>query len=150
MHPPPLAECCPQSHLLPAVPPFLLLLRRRRPRLAQVEAALAASNFDRARAQLAADVEALSATAAKLMASERLRRILEILLLLGNTMNAGGREEISNAKGFSVDSLLKLCETKTTMSKRKGYTLLEFFVAMVVERGEFDLLLFPREVGKGF
>ena len=83
------------------------------------------------------------------MGSDRLKRILEHLLAIGNAMNVGARSSIANAKGFTLDSLLKLAETRATSRHHRKTTLLQFFVGMVVERGEGDLLLFPRELLAG-
>lgn len=53
-------------------------------------------------------MKALSDAAVRLMGSERLPRILEHLLAIGNAMNEGARDSIANARGFTVDSLLKV------------------------------------------
>jgi hypothetical protein len=98
----------------------------------KVEAALAVAAFDGARQRLAEDVACLAAASVRVMGSARLRRILEILLVVGNAMNAGARDEIANARGFTVDSLLKLCDTKAASARFKGTTLLDFFVNMVL------------------
>jgi len=51
--------------------------------------------------------------------------------VVGNAMNADARDEIANARGFTVESLLKLCDTKAASTRFKGTTLLDFFVNMV-------------------
>jgi len=98
----------------------------------KVEAALVVSSFEGARQRLAEDVACLAHAALRVMGSTRLQRILEILLVVGNAMNADARDEIANARGFTVESLLKLCDTKAASSRFKGTTLLDFFVSMVL------------------
>lgn len=57
--------------------------------------------------------------------SRRLRKLLEIVLALGNYMNKGAR---GNAWGFRLSSLNKLKDTKS--SSVKGTTLLHHIVDM--------------------
>ena len=97
----------------------------------KVDAALALASFEGARQRLAEDVSCLANAALRVMGSTRLQRILEILLVVGNAMNADARDEIANARGFTVESLLKLCDTKAASTRFKGTTLLDFFVNMV-------------------
>jgi hypothetical protein len=92
---------------------------------AKVESALCAASFDDKLSVLLDDVAALSETAVLLMGSDRLRRIFEHLLAIGNALNAGARGEIANAKGFTIDSLLKLSDTRSTSIK--GTTVMTFF-----------------------
>lgn len=60
--------------------------------------------------------------------SRRLRRLLEIVLALGNYMNRGAR---GNASGFRLASLNRLADTKS--SSAKGTTLLHYLV-QILER----------------
>ncbi|XP_037915647.1 disheveled-associated activator of morphogenesis 1 isoform X2 [Hermetia illucens] len=66
--------------------------------------------------------------------SRRLRKLLELVLALGNYMNRGAR---GNASGFRLASLNRLADTKS--SSLKGTTLLHFLV-QVIERKFKDLL----------
>ncbi|KAJ8947696.1 hypothetical protein NQ318_001534 [Aromia moschata] len=66
--------------------------------------------------------------------SRRLRRLLEIVLALGNYMNRGAR---GNASGFRLTSLNRLADTKS--SSAKGTTLLHYLV-QILERKFKDIL----------
>ncbi|XP_055684371.1 disheveled-associated activator of morphogenesis 1 isoform X1 [Lutzomyia longipalpis] len=66
--------------------------------------------------------------------SRRLRKLLEIVLALGNYMNRGAR---GNASGFRLASLNRLADTKS--SSVKGTTLLHYLV-QIVEKKFKDLL----------
>lgn len=57
--------------------------------------------------------------------SRRLKKLLEIVLALGNYMNKGAR---GNAWGFRLSSLNRLADTKS--SSVRGTTLLHFIVDM--------------------
>ncbi|KAJ8882033.1 hypothetical protein PR048_018521 [Dryococelus australis] len=58
--------------------------------------------------------------------SRRLRRLLELVLALGNYMNRGAR---GNASGFRLASLNRLADTKS--SAAKGTTLLHYLVEIL-------------------
>ncbi|XP_067637402.1 disheveled-associated activator of morphogenesis 1 isoform X2 [Eurosta solidaginis] len=66
--------------------------------------------------------------------SRRLRKILELVLALGNYMNRGAR---GNASGFRLSSLNRLVDTKS--SAAKGTTLLHYLV-QVIDKKFKDLL----------
>ncbi|XP_018564843.1 disheveled-associated activator of morphogenesis 1 [Anoplophora glabripennis] len=66
--------------------------------------------------------------------SRRLRRLLEIVLALGNYMNRGAR---GNASGFRLTSLNRLADTKS--SAAKGTTLLHYLV-QILEKKFKDIL----------
>lgn len=68
--------------------------------------------------------------------SRRLRKLLEIVLALGNYMNRGAR---GNAFGFRLQSLNKLADTKTSSAKAKGTTLLHYLV-QIIESKHKDIL----------
>jgi dishevelled associated activator of morphogenesis len=63
------------------------------------------------------------------MGSQSLRRILEIILALGNFMNRGQR---GNASGFRIGSLANLMDTKSSTSKH--VTLLHYLVDLVEKK----------------
>ncbi|XP_055611240.1 disheveled-associated activator of morphogenesis 1-like isoform X2 [Uranotaenia lowii] len=67
--------------------------------------------------------------------SRRLRKLLELVLALGNYMNRGAR---GNASGFRLSSLNRLADTKS--SAVKGTTLLHYLV-QIVEKKFKDILL---------
>lgn len=66
--------------------------------------------------------------------SRRLRRLLEVVLALGNYMNRGAR---GNASGFRLGSLNRLADTKS--SANKGTTLLHYLV-QILEKKFKDVL----------
>lgn len=68
--------------------------------------------------------------------SRRLRKLLELVLALGNYMNRGAR---GNAFGFRLQSLNRLTDTKASSAKAKGTTLLHYLV-QVVEAKFKDIL----------
>lgn len=72
--------------------------------------------------------------------SRRLRKILELVLALGNYMNRGAR---GNASGFRLASLNRLADTKS--SSMKGTTLLHYLV-QVVEKKFKDQLRFDEDI----
>jgi len=106
----------------------------------KVEVCLTAKSFHAKHAAIQAQVAVVSMSAVRLMQSQRLRRIFEHLLAIGNMMNDGARGSIANARGFTIDSLLKLAETRATHAQFKRLNLLEFFVGMVADRGSLRLL----------
>lgn len=60
--------------------------------------------------------------------SRRLRKLLELVLALGNYMNRGAR---GNAFGFRLQSLNRLADTKASSAKAKGTTLLHHLVQII-------------------
>ncbi|XP_037088136.1 protein diaphanous-like isoform X2 [Pollicipes pollicipes] len=84
----------------------------------------------------------VSATAAceEVMSSQKLARLLELILLLGNYMNAGSRN--AEAFGFEISYITKLNNTKDVHNK----TTLIHYLAEVVETKHPELLEFPGEI----
>ncbi|XP_066141423.1 disheveled-associated activator of morphogenesis 1 [Euwallacea fornicatus] len=72
--------------------------------------------------------------------SRRLRRLLEIVLALGNYMNRGAR---GNASGFRLASLNRLADTKS--SSAKGTTLLHYLVQILQKKFK-DILRLDEDV----
>lgn len=72
--------------------------------------------------------------------SRRLRKILELVLALGNYMNRGAR---GNASGFRLASLNRLADTKS--SAMKGTTLLHYLV-QIVEKKFKDSVSFDEDI----
>ncbi|GLH09543.1 Formin-like protein [Gryllus bimaculatus] len=68
--------------------------------------------------------------------SRRLRRLLEVVLALGNYMNRGAR---GNAYGFRLASLNRLADTKS--SALKGTTLLHYLVEILEKKFKDTLKL---------
>lgn len=72
--------------------------------------------------------------------SRRLRKLLEVVLALGNYMNRGAR---GNASGFRLASLNRLADTKS--SSVKGTTLLHYLV-QVIEKKFKDLIKLDEDI----
>lgn len=72
--------------------------------------------------------------------SRRLRKLLEIVLALGNYMNRGTR---GNASGFRLASLNRLADTKS--SAAKGTTLLHYLVQIIEKRFK-DILRLDEDI----
>lgn len=72
--------------------------------------------------------------------SRRLRKLLEVVLALGNYMNRGAR---GNASGFRLASLNRLGDTKS--SSAKGTTLLHYLVE-VIEKKFKDVLKLDEDI----
>ncbi|VVC32462.1 Hypothetical protein CINCED_3A014002 [Cinara cedri] len=72
--------------------------------------------------------------------SRRLKKLLEIVLALGNYMNKGAR---GNAWGFRLSSLNRLSDTKS--SSVRGTTLLHFIVDMADKKFK-DVLLLEEDI----
>ncbi|XP_055541574.1 disheveled-associated activator of morphogenesis 1 isoform X1 [Wyeomyia smithii] len=72
--------------------------------------------------------------------SRRLRKLLELVLALGNYMNRGAR---GNASGFRLASLNRLADTKS--SAAKGTTLLHYLV-QIIEKKFKDILLLEEDL----
>jgi dishevelled associated activator of morphogenesis len=73
--------------------------------------------------------------------SRRLRKLLELVLALGNYMNRGPRGQ---ASGFRIQSLNKLVDTKAN-TKAKGTTLLHYLV-QVIEAKHKDILRLEEDI----
>lgn len=74
--------------------------------------------------------------------SRRLRKLLELVLALGNYMNRGARGQ---AFGFKIQSLNKLVDTKASSTKAKGTTLLHYLV-QVIEAKHKDILRLEEDI----
>ncbi|XP_049825993.1 disheveled-associated activator of morphogenesis 1 isoform X2 [Aethina tumida] len=72
--------------------------------------------------------------------SRRLRRLLEIVLALGNYMNRGAR---GNASGFRLTSLNRLADTKS--SANKGTTLLHYLI-QILEKKFKDIMRLDEDI----
>ena len=63
------------------------------------------------------------------MRSKKLKKLLEIVLALGNYMNRGQR---GNAKGFLISSLNNMVDTKSSLNRH--VTLLHYLVEVLEKR----------------
>jgi hypothetical protein len=83
-------------------------------------------------------VRAVLESSREVQRSRRLRRLLEIVLALGNYMNRGAR---GNASGFRLGSLNRLADTRASLANRPGTTLLHYLVEVIDAKVCFQSLL---------
>ena len=74
-------------------------------------------------------------------ASERLRKLMAIILTVGNQINTGGEGD-SQAAGFSLDALLKLDEAKAFDKK----TSVLFYLVKLIKENDEALLRFTEDI----
>ncbi|KAG7517368.1 diaphanous-like 1 isoform X1 [Solea senegalensis] len=86
------------------------------------------------------DVVSVTAACEELRGSQNFSTLLQIILLLGNYMNAGSRN--GKAFGFSISYLCKLRDTKSSDQKQ---TLLHFLADVCQEQFP-DIMTFPDEL----
>ncbi|XP_073445945.1 protein diaphanous homolog 2 isoform X4 [Dendrobates tinctorius] len=96
--------------------------------------------FDEHISNIKPDIIAVTLACEEVKKSENFKKMLELVLLVGNYMNSGSR----NAKslGFNISFLCKIRDTKSSDQKS---TLLHF-LAEVCEEKFTDLLKFPEEL----
>ncbi len=75
---------------------------------AKLDCIIFCSQYETRRKEIVDDIEAITKACAELRQSSRLRKLLGLILKLGNLINTGGEGKM--AKGFSLDALLKLNE----------------------------------------
>uniref|UniRef100_UPI003AADB6B9 protein diaphanous homolog 3-like n=1 Tax=Centroberyx gerrardi TaxID=166262 RepID=UPI003AADB6B9 len=108
-------------------------VKRLRPRLSHI---LFRLQFEEQVNNLRPDILAVNAACDEVRKSRSFSRLLELVLLLGNYMNAGSR----NAQSFGFD-LSSLCKLKDTKSADQKITLLHF-LAQVCEEEFPDVIKF--------
>ncbi|XP_037103103.1 protein diaphanous homolog 3-like isoform X1 [Syngnathus acus] len=112
-------------------------VKRLRPRLNHI---LFRLQFDEQVNNLRPDILAVNAACDEVKTSRSFGRLLELVLLLGNYLNAGSR----NAQSFGFD-LSSLCKLKDTKSVDQQTTLLHFLVQICEE--EFpDVIKFVEDL----
>ncbi|KAJ8015354.1 hypothetical protein DPEC_G00025260 [Dallia pectoralis] len=112
-------------------------VKRLKPRLTAI---LFRLQFDEQLNNLKPDVVSVAAACEELRKSSNFTKLLEIILLMGNYMNAGSRN--AKAYGFSISYLCKLRDTKTADLKQ---TLLHFLADMCQEQHP-EVMSFPDEL----
>ncbi|KAK6325862.1 hypothetical protein J4Q44_G00052040, partial [Coregonus suidteri] len=100
-------------------------VKRLRPRLNSI---LFKLQFDEQVNNLRPDIMAVNAACEEVRKSKGFSRLLELILLMGNYMNAGSR----NAQSYGFD-LSSLCKLKDTKSADQKSTLLHFLAAVCEE-----------------
>ncbi|TYZ64843.1 hypothetical protein PybrP1_008146 [[Pythium] brassicae (nom. inval.)] len=98
--------------------------------------------FEHQQQELRDRIRTIARACDEILHSERLARCFELVLAIGNLLNAG--TELEDARGVTLASLLKLSETK---SMDRTTTLLQFIVKLVHDRGEGDILHFVDDLG---
>lgn len=112
-------------------------VKRLMPRL---QAILFKLQFEEQLNNIKPDVVSVTAACEELSKSQNFAKLLEIILLVGNYMNAGSRN--GKAFGFSISYLCKLRDTKSADLKQ---TLLHF-LADVCQEQYPDVMGFPDEL----
>eukprot|EP01090_Pellita_catalonica_P023525 TRINITY_DN975_c0_g1_i2.p1 TRINITY_DN975_c0_g1~~TRINITY_DN975_c0_g1_i2.p1 ORF type:complete len:1042 (-),score=237.95 TRINITY_DN975_c0_g1_i2:57-3182(-) len=117
------------------------------PRLSQrLESFVYKKEFETRKSEIETEIKDISIAMHELRTAVKLRRTLEVVLVLGNFMNrAYGVYAI--AQGYTLDSLVKLGDTKSTekVKNRSKYTLLHHLVGYL-EKVKPDLLSWPDEI----
>lgn len=94
-------------------------------------------------AEVRPDLDMVRNAAAEIKASKRLRKVLGTVLVVGNTLN--GSTFRGGARGFQLDALLKMKETKTAKSGTDCPTLLHY-LAKILMREDAGLIMFGEEL----
>ncbi|XP_045334370.1 protein diaphanous homolog 3 isoform X1 [Leopardus geoffroyi] len=108
-------------------------VKRLRPRLSAI---LFKLQFEEQVNSIKPDIMAVSTACEQIKKSKSFSKLLELVLLMGNYMNAGSRN--AQTFGFNLSSLCKLKDTKSADQKT---TLLHFLVEMCEEKYP-DILTF--------
>lgn len=118
-----------------------MLYTLRVPRLpAKVRALYFQLGWQESACSLVTRMETLQRAFADIMKSERLVRVLEHVLLLGNTLNAySGSGAAIVVETFTLDSLVRVALTKSTTAG-SDFTLLDYQVRLAAEQGEGAIL----------
>eukprot|EP00698_Gefionella_okellyi_P016332 TRINITY_DN4672_c0_g1_i2.p1 TRINITY_DN4672_c0_g1~~TRINITY_DN4672_c0_g1_i2.p1 ORF type:complete len:1571 (+),score=391.98 TRINITY_DN4672_c0_g1_i2:471-4715(+) len=98
------------------------------------------SSFDQQLHYLREQLSVIIAACQELKDSTRFTRLLEVILQLGNTLNQSGHA--GNARGFKLDSLLKMADMKQT---NRNTTLLHYLVQLLHTKMP-ELLSFPDDL----
>jgi hypothetical protein len=96
--------------------------------------------FDNKLKELMQGVTTLTNACEEVMTSARLRKLMAMILMLGNQINTGGSGRM--AQGFSLDALLKLDEAKAFDKKT---SVLQYLVKLV-KTNDSDLLNVREEI----
>ncbi|XP_036396699.1 protein diaphanous homolog 3-like [Megalops cyprinoides] len=112
-------------------------VKRLRPRLNSI---LFKLQFEEQVNNIRPDIMAVNAACEEVRKSRSFGRLLELVLLMGNYMNAGSRN--AQSYGFDLSSLCKLKDTKSADQKQ---TLLHFLAETCEERFP-EVLKFPEDL----
>ncbi|KAF5900628.1 protein diaphanous 1, partial [Clarias magur] len=112
-------------------------VKRLKPRLSAI---LFRLQFEEQINNVKPDIVAVTAACEEITKSDNFAKLLQLILLVGNYMNAGSRN--ANAFGFSISYLCKLRDTKSADQKQ---TLLHFLADMCQEQYP-DVMHFPEDL----
>ncbi|XP_042287035.1 protein diaphanous homolog 3-like isoform X6 [Thunnus maccoyii] len=112
-------------------------VKRLHPRLSHI---LFRLQFEEQVTNLRPDILAVNAACDEVRKSRSFGRLLELVLLLGNYMNAGSRN--AQSYGFDLSSLCKLKDTKSADQK----TTLLHFLAQICEEDFPDVIKFAEDL----
>jgi hypothetical protein len=96
-------------------------------------------DFEPKKCDLKPDIDILDKISTFIKTDKRITKILEIILHVGNFLNAGNRR-LGQAQGFDLETLSKLQDTKTSDNK---FTILEVIVEMIRDQKP-ELLKFDK------
>ena len=108
----------------------------------KVRAILFKQQFKQCMDELGQDVRLVEKSCEELRSSERLRKLLGIVLNIGNRLNTAGPTRKGKAGAFTIESLLKLSQAKAFDKKT---TFLQYIV-MVVKRNNESLIKFKNDL----
>jgi hypothetical protein len=106
----------------------------------KVKVMRAMSTFDENVKEARAGFTALQVVCGQIMDSEKLIQVLEMVLNIGNLMNAGTLD--GGVEAFKFESLPKLSQTKSADGKT---TILDYIVESFIEKGDRETLLLMSE-----
>jgi len=109
---------------------------------AKIKSLIFKSQFHACLEDLAKDAIVVEQACEELKNSVRFRKLLGIVLNLGNRLNTAGSSKKSKARGVSLESLLKLSQAKAFDKK----TTFLHYVVLVVQRNNSDLLHFKEDI----
>jgi len=108
----------------------------------KVRALLFKLQFQQCVTELDQDVTKVEGSCNELRKSVRLRKLLGIVLNIGNRLNTAGPTRKGKAGAFSIESLLKLSQAKAFDKK----TTFLHYIAMVVKRNNESLVGFKKDL----
>uniref|UniRef100_A0A7S2WBB6 FH2 domain-containing protein n=1 Tax=Rhizochromulina marina TaxID=1034831 RepID=A0A7S2WBB6_9STRA len=111
-----------------------------RPR-AKLTVLITMKSFDTQCDDLVRRLQIMSRACSQITSSARLARLLSEVLAVGNVMNEGTQK--GGAMGFTVDSLLKLTQTRSVC---KSMTVLDYIVDTLLSKEEADVVDFREEL----
>lgn len=106
----------------------------------KVKVIQAMSTFDENVKEVRAGFKTLQKVCGQIMDSEKLIQVLEMVLNIGNLMNAGTLD--GGVEAFKFESLPKLSQTKSADGKT---TILDYIVESFIEKGDREILLLVSE-----